>query len=298
MEGRCSKLHTLVDAEDPAAVLAEVQLLLDAMAMPEMLPQTAQIYRDVVRLFHGEYPGYRASNTKYHNLEHTSAVLLAAIRLAHGAQAEGLALSARGVGLLMTCALFHDAGLIQTEDDTEGTGAKYTVGHEARSIRMLAEYAAAHNLPEEDARDGAHIIACTIMDKAVAEIPFRTEELAALGRMLGVADLYAQMADRAYLEKLFLLYREFEEAGVAGFDSELMLLEKTEGFYENIVKRRLAEELGSMHRLMRSHFRVRHGLDADPYEEAIRKNIEYLKLVLEETRRIYRERFRRGGIIW
>lgn len=298
MEGRRPSLHSLVDPQDTLAVLTEAHLLLDAMDMPDLKPQAGHLYRDIIRLFHGEYPGYRASNTKYHNLEHTSAVFLATIRLAHGAHAEGEPLSERGVGLLLACALFHDAGLIQTVDDTEGTGAKYTVGHEARSMRMLAEYIATHGLPEEDARDGAHLIACTIMDRPVADIAFRTGELALLGRMLGVADLYAQMADRAYLEKLFLLYREFEEAGVAGFDSELMLLEKTEGFYENIVKQRLAQELGGVHRFMRSHFRARHGLDADPYEEAIRKNIDYLKLVLEETRRIYRERFRRGGIVW
>ncbi|WP_460032655.1 hypothetical protein [Megalodesulfovibrio paquesii] len=276
----------------------EVLTLMNAMHMDDIKEHLVVVQQDVIRLYNGQYPGYRASNTGYHNLEHVNAVFLAAARLAHGATVEAVVLSSRGVRLLLTCALFHDAGLIQTVDDTVGTGAKYTVGHEARSIRLLEDYFAERGAPEEDWRDSADLIACTIMDKPVADIPFRTPELATLGRMLGVANIYAQMADRAYLEKLFLLYREFEEAGVGGCDSEFMLLEKTEGFYERTVKVRLARDLDGVSRYMRSHFRARWGLDTDPYEEAIFKNINYLKMVLEETRRIYRERFRRGGIQW
>lgn len=278
--------------------------------MPEIADDVARVHGDVVRLFGGQYPGYCACNTGYHTLEHTCGVFLAAARLAHGAVAEGEELPARVVRLLLTCALFHDAGFLQTEDDTTGTGAKYTVGHEARSAQLLEAYltegGAFQNLcpdqcPDEctdDCSDGAQLIACTNMAQPVGDIPFRTLALALAGRMLGVANIYAQMADRAYLEKLFLLHREREEAGVTGLDSEFTLLEKTEGFYERTIKRRLAVDLGGAGRYMRSHFVHRHGLDADPYEEAIQKNINYLRLVLEETRRIYRERFRRGGMVW
>lgn len=287
-----------IDTHNTTMVLAEVHHLLDAMGHADAKDGVARVFMDVIRLFQGEFPGYRASNTKYHDLEHTSAVFLAVARLVHGAFVEGHQVSSRGARLVLASALFHDAGLIQTDDDTDGTGAKYTVGHEARSIRLMQTYLRDRGYPEEDGQDGAHIISCTIMEKVLAEIPFRSEETAFLGKVLGTGDLYAQMADRAYLEKLFLLYREFEEAGIAGFDSELMLLEKTEGFYENIVKRRLTEELGGVSSLMRSHFKAWLGVDHDPYEDSITKNIKYLKMVLEETRRIYRDRFRRGGVVW
>lgn len=291
-------LHELVKTNDTAMVLAEIQGLLDRMDLADARPQVAMIYGDVIHLFDGKFPGYRASNTKYHDLEHTSAVFLAVARLIHGSFVAGEGVSVRGAVLALAGALFHDTGLIQTVDDTDGTGAKYTVGHEARSIQLMGGYLRDRGYAEADRQDCARIISCTIMDKKVADIPFATEEMRRMGMILGAGDLYAQMADRAYLEKLFLLYREFEEAGIAGFDSELMLLEKTEGFYENIVKKRLAEDLGNVSRFMRLHFQTRWEMDADPYEDSIQKNITYLKMVLEETRRIYRERFRRGGIVW
>ncbi len=298
MQTRPSSLHELVQTNDSTHVLAEVHHLLEAMEHPEAKEQVAHIYMDVVRLFEGAFPGYRASNTKYHDLEHTSAVFLAVTRLIHGAHVEGVRTSKRGSVLVLASALFHDAGLIQTEDDLDGTGAKYTVGHEHRSIQLMGNYLKDRGYTDEDVVDGAHIISCTIMEKPIAEIPFRNDETAFLGKILGTGDLYAQMADRAYLEKLFLLYREFKEAGIAGFDSELQLLEKTEGFYENIVKTRLTNDLAGVSQYMRSHFRARWDEDADPYEDSIQKNISYLNLVLEETRRIYRERLRRGGVVW
>ena len=50
---------------------------------------------------------------------------------------------------------------------------------------------------------------CTVT--ALEEIPFRSDETRAMGRILGSADLIAQMADRTYLEKFPLLFEEFQE---------------------------------------------------------------------------------------
>ena len=74
-----------------------------------------EVYSDTQRLFHGEYPGYRASNTKYHSLEHTTSVALAAARLIHGAYLAGKAFNPRNISLTFAATLFHDAGLIQDD---------------------------------------------------------------------------------------------------------------------------------------------------------------------------------------
>ena len=117
--------------------------------------------------------------------------------------------------------------------------------------------------------------------------------------IVGSADLLAQMADRYYLEKLLLLYKEFEEARLGGFDSELDLLKKTVDFYENRAQKRFQEELGGVSIYMRAHFKDRWGMDRDLYDESIRKNIEYLKSLItlcEDSYTCYLENLRRGGI--
>ncbi|MDH3867400.1 MAG: hypothetical protein OES39_09975, partial [Desulfobulbaceae bacterium] len=93
-----------------------------------------KVYSDIVCLFKGEYPGYRASHTKYHNLEHTCSVILATARLIHGLHVQGQIFSPRVIELGLVAALFHDTGLIQTKKERGGTGAQYTIGHEKRSI--------------------------------------------------------------------------------------------------------------------------------------------------------------------
>jgi hypothetical protein len=85
-------------------------------------------------LFNGKYPGYSECNTKYHNLEHTISVALATARLVHGSHLEGHEFSPKNILLALVASLFHDAGLIQAEGDINGSGAKYTIGHEERRI--------------------------------------------------------------------------------------------------------------------------------------------------------------------
>ena len=64
-------------------------------------------------------------------------------------------------------------------------------------------------------------------------------------RILGSADLIAQMADKNHLEKLPLLFLEFEKAGMPGFGTPLGLFKNTVEFYHSVVRTRLAEEMGN-----------------------------------------------------
>ena len=276
-------LYDLVDVSDSAIVLNEIKQIVTLMTGEFDPSDLEMVYGDVVTLFKGEFPGYQASNTKYHDLEHTNSVALAAARLIHGCTLAGMTFEIDKILLGVYAALFHDVGLIQTKDDKIGSGAKYTVGHEKRSIVFMRKYLSQKGFPDQQIEDCSHLIMCTILNLPPKEIPFRSSEIETLGKIVGTADLMAQIADRYYLEKLLLLFQEFQEAGVPDFATELDLLKKTRGFYKNVANQRLVHDFSGISTNMSAHFKQRWGVEKDLYAESIQKNIDYLKVLLERT---------------
>jgi hypothetical protein len=72
-----------------------------------------RLFVDFARLYRGEYPGFFACDTQYHDIQHVLDVTLAAVRLIDGYDASqppfqqlGAELATVGVAV----ALFHDAG--------------------------------------------------------------------------------------------------------------------------------------------------------------------------------------------
>ena len=284
---------------DVRAATAEIDKIAHRMAGRFESDIFGGFLHDVEALFSGAYPGYRASNTKYHDFPHTIAVVLATARLIHGCMLDGHRFTARQVLITLTAALFHDVGLIQKIDDIQGSGAKYTVGHEERSIVFLREYLAGGVFSAGEIDTCANFIRCTILSYQPRELAFDSPEDRTLGFVVGTADLMAQMADRLYLEKLLLLYKEFEEARLPGFDSELQLLRKTKDFYEIVARKRFDEDLDAVYTQMKSHFDNWYGCPRDGYTEAIIGNIRYLERLIDQCQdsfRCYLDRLKRGGI--
>ena len=137
-----NRLFDLIDPESPDETLAEIKKILLLIDSSSDLSPVENVFEDIVRLFKGEFPGYKASNTKYHNLGHTCSTALAAARLVHGLHLQGHVFTPRLVQLCVIGSLFHDTGLIQTSDEVEGTGAQHTMGHEDRSIALMGKYLA------------------------------------------------------------------------------------------------------------------------------------------------------------
>jgi hypothetical protein len=297
MESNCADLQEQVFLTEPADILEEVSRFLPGTEPAADFRLVEEAFHDTVALFRGMYPGYQASKTGYHDLSHTLSVFLATARLLHGAVLQGREIHRENQLLGLLAALFHDAGLIQPAGDREGTGAKFIVGHEERSIAFMKDYLRRHEFHRRHLEDCAHIIGCTILALSTSRIPFRNEQIRLAGFIVGAADLLAQMADRAYLEKLLFLYREYQEAHITSFQSELDLLKKSESFYRDVALRRLQRELGNVGPLMRPHFRDRLGLDRDFYQEGIDKNLGYLKRILKECEGEYRRMLRRAGIV-
>jgi len=297
MNKRSLNLYDLIDTQQPENILEEIKVIVSLLDSEKILDSFQTVYQDIVRLFNGDYAGYRASNTKYHDLEHTLMVTLAATRLIHGcATGGGYGFGPESILTGLLAALFHDAGLIQTRQDKKGTGAKYTIGHEKRSIAFMRKNLEKKDFPMQQMDDCEQLIKCTNLKIKISDIEFRNDEIAYLGKIVGSADLVAQMSDRDYLEKLMLLFKEFEEAGIPGFESEEELLEKTEGFYKNVACNRLIHEMGNVAANMKHHFHVRWHIDRDLYAEAIANNINYLTSMLSRGKKdalFYRKHLRR-----
>lgn len=284
-------LYELIDMNRPQAVLEEIRTIFSMMRPADDFAVVGSAFRDILHLFTGNYPGYRKNDTGYHDLYHTTDVLLASARLIHGVAVTGVDFSAGDVNQLLLCAMMHDTGYIQRDIEPVGTGARYTAVHIERSIDFVREYLQSRGMVDIDPETTAQILRCTGLNVRIKDIPFKSERGRFLGFIMGTADLLGQMADRYYLEKLPILYREFKEGNIPGFSSDIDLIAKTPDFYV-MANTRFEKELGGVNRFMGNHFKARWNISGDLYAAAIEKNIEFLNEIVE-TGQDYRKKFKR-----
>ncbi len=235
-------------------------------------------FYDLRRLFSGQFPGYQASDTPYHDLRHTISVALALVRMMHGQRVEtGGTLAPATLELAILSAFFHDTGLIRRrEEKGEGSGARFIIGHEDRSITLLRYYCSLHGRSDQEIEQCAQMIRCTNLGIDPRKLPFASEDTRLAGFMLGSADILAQMADRVYLEKLPRLYQEFQEGGVKGYESSRDMYRRTTKCAIQVLGQRLSECFDNVSGFMRGHFRTRWGVDSDLYCEAISRSLDYV----------------------
>lgn len=293
MEIICAQL---VDMSSPAAVFAEVRHLAGLMGGIIDINRLEMVFNKTCDLYEGKHPGYRACNTLYHDLRHTTDVFLALARLLHGSYAEGDLLVPVEANMALISTLLHDTGYIQKSGDRKGTGGKYTLTHVSRSVTFLKNFLPRYDFNEHEIELCESFVLRTCISTEVCDERFPTRSSHQLGKMMGTADLLGQLADRIYLEKLLFLYREFREANIVGYSNELELLNCTIGFY-NMMEIRLTENLSNVRRYMRSHFRQRWGIDRDLYQEAIDRNLEFLQKLLKLHRKDYRSKLKREGLV-
>jgi hypothetical protein len=273
------KLADLIRSDSPEAVLEEAEIVLKMISYDIDDGPVSVVFKTVVDLFRGDFPGYRSCNTEYHDLQHTLDTFLAMVRLIHGAVITGRIFPKRYISLGLTCSLLHDVGYIQKEDDLVGTGARHTANHVHRSLEFLEFYGKDFGLVNSEIKAGRLLILCTDLTVNPAETDFSSKDTEFLGKMLGSADLLAQMSDRIYLEKLLFLYREFKEARVGGYQNEVDLLKQTVEFY-NLMSRRFKNQLLKTDKFVTAHFAARWKVNRNLYNEAIQNQQKYLRKVL------------------
>lgn len=286
----------LVKMSSPSAVFAEVRHISGLMEGVIDLDRLEMVFKHTCELYDGSYSGYRPCNTLYHDLRHTTDVFLALARLLHGAYSEGIRFAPGEATIALISTLMHDTGYIQKSSDRTGTGGKYTLTHVARSIDFVSDFFPAHGFTSEETILCKNFIHGTSINIDLNQTGFPTPSALMLAKMIGTADLLGQLADRIYLEKLLFLYREFREANITSYSSEFELLNSTIGFYD-LMESRLFNTLDNVQQHMYSHFRSRWGIDRNLYEDAIGKNLTYLRSLLKQHSKDYRSNLKREGIV-
>ena len=209
-----------VDVTDSCAVIAALRSILDSRYPEFDFAPVNIMVEDFTRLYQGEYPGYEACDVSYHNIQHVLDVTLAMARLIDGYESVTAEQERLGPELALTgiaCAVFHDSGYIRRSADTKHkNGAAYTRIHVSRSARFMAEY-----LPTIGHASlvplCTRIVHFTGYEVDPCNIEVHSAQEYSLGSLLGTADLIAQMADKAYLQKCHdFLYTEFLAGGIAG----------------------------------------------------------------------------------
>lgn len=285
----------LLDIRDNNAIIKEVKFTTSLINPRFDFQFLDQAFRDVEKLFRGHYPGFQKCNTDYHDFRHTMLVVLAMVRLLHGASVQGIRFTDKEINLGLISALMHDTGYIQTTGDDSGTGAKYTLVHIKRSIMFVQDYYAQEEYFQNDLENFSDILNCTGFSIDIKKITFSSANIEIMGKILGTSDLLGQMADRLYLEKLIPFFHEFEEGKVPGFDGELDLLRKTTNFY-NVTKARFENDLGNVIQYMADHFKERWNIHRNIYNDAIEKNINYLIFILKTNEKNVSACLRRNAI--
>ncbi|MEH6582804.1 MAG: hypothetical protein V7754_12765 [Halioglobus sp.] len=243
-----------VDVTAPEEVGRELRSLLNRRYPDYDYSVIDILIDDFARLYRGQYPGFRACDLKYHDMQHVLDVTLAMARLMEGHEMshpaeEKLGPERQLIGL--TCALFHDSGYIRRDRDTRNSnGAAYTRTHVSRSARFMSEYLPTVGLGHI-ALDCQRLVHFTGYEVEPDSIVVDSAQERILGNLLGTADLIAQMADSNYLQKCHdYLYHELEAGGMAGengersstgvvYQSPRHLLESTPNFIREAIYVRL-----------------------------------------------------------
>lgn len=274
-----------INTKSSAAVLKAVKAIFGDIGAEASFPLLDRLFEDVTGMFEGRYPGYQASDMRYHNFEHTLQATVCLVHILEGRSrsADKPVLAPRDWELAVMSVLLHDCGYLKKTDDLPGTGAKYTMVHERRSCEFAREYLPRMGVTASEIEDICAAIICTGPRSRISQISFHRDEARQMAFILVTADYLAQMSAEDYLDKLPSLFGEFQES----FDFEQVpvvkrpynsvreLLEKTPAFWQNYVRPMLDFEAGGVHRYLTT------AGQPNPYLQAVEANLEEVRRRLQ-----------------
>lgn len=240
-------------------------------------------YMDAIEgLFAGRYPQYQAVDTAYHNISHTMQATLCLVELLHHRHFTDATprVSADDLKRAVVAMLFHDIGYLKEAGDDQGSGAKYTHVHEARSCALAREFLSTKGWSEDDIVFVENLISATGPMADLTKINFRSETERLLGQVVCTADYIGQMSDPDYPDKLETLFHEFEESYLYQnlprkdwpFQSYEGLLRGTPEFWRTFVHRKMTVECGAVWDYLE------HPVTGEnPYFEAVEDNLAKIR---------------------
>jgi len=279
-------MFPMVDTRDLTAVRSEVESIFSALFPAADSAFIARAFAWTEQFFTGRHPGYQAIDARYHDLEHTLQGTLCLARLLRGRHFAGVRpiLTPRMFELGLLAILMHDTGYLKRTDDRDGTGAKYTLTHVRRSAEFAKTFLSDKGYTEAEIHAVQDMIRCTGVNVDLVAIPFTSELERIVGYALGTADLLGQMAAADYVEKLPVLYLEFEEAArfTGGesprsirFRSAAELMQNTPQFWQNYVWPKVNNDFGALHRFL-----------IDPYPDGSNQYLESIRANLARLREL------------
>lgn len=253
-------LPTAPDTTSPTEIARFATATLARMGHDESEPLIGRLVTDLTRLFAGQHAGYQALDMRYHNQEHTLQATVCACRMLEGRHAAGVlpSLGRRECESLLAAVLLHDTGYVKRQEDTTGTGAKYTFVHEQRSCEFAEGYLPSVGFSADEMAEINAAIRCTGPRNKIANVQFPRPAARVLATLVVTADYLSQMAAPDYVDKLPALFREFEEAndfnGVPRqerpFQSVAQLIRATPMFWEKVVRPMLDRDLDAVYRFV------------------------------------------------
>jgi hypothetical protein len=290
-----TQISELFDNTDPNVVWDRATATVRRISPHYDFTLVHKVFKDMMRMFYGEFPGYAPIKTLYHDLSHTLEVFMCGVRLMHGVHRSGDKLSDEEITLMMLAILMHDIGYAQRKGEEFGTGAQFTQTHVQRGVEFMEHYFGERMLPTGILVDVKGMILGTEHFRPFAQIDFATERSRMLARIVATADITGQMADRKYIEKLLFLFHEFKEAQFGSYQGMFDLLGKTKGFYK-VTREKLDGVLDGTYRKLEYHFEDVYGERRNYYIESIEKNMAYLEQVVAQSEHDYFKMLKRNGI--
>lgn len=285
------RLDQLVKHNSPYAVFEEVKNnFIYHYPISEFL-LLRKIFEDYIDLMEGRNPKYKKCDVKFHDIQHTTDVILALSRLIDGYNLKNpqKKFHVLKVKLVLIAAIFHDIGYLQRIDDVEPTGARYTKVHVYRSIEIAEDYfSEKKSLNKKEIELVKKFILSTEVNIDISKIKFKDKDEQTLACMISTADFLGQMSSRTYLEKLLFLYKEFKEGGITFYSSELDLFFKTPQFY-SLVFKKLKKDYNSVYKYAKIHFQKRYRINKNLYLIAIKRQIKYLKENIKTEEDLYKK---------
>ena len=280
-----------VNVEDPVRVRDAVLSLYAARYPGIDLAPLTQAFDDFEALFLGEYPGYLACDTLYHDMRHTLDMSLAMARLIDGhdrAVAAPDRLGPRRAVLGVLIALLHDSGYLKRASEAAvENGAIFTKSHVSRGADFISAYLPKIGFGSETSL-ATRLVHFTGYELEIEDIQVDDPRDRMIGCLVGTADLIGQMSDRMYLEKCReFLYQEFVWGSIARerlpdgkevvrYASAEDLIIKTPGFYEYVARARIEKKLGGADRYAEAHFG-----GPSLYQSEIERNMNFLRATIE-----------------
>lgn len=289
-----SPFAALGDTHDTQEIEARVGGIIRSFAPGHDLGRVASTFQLLDRAFDGGLPGYQQLKTLYHNRAHANEVVLCAARVLHGLHLAGQGLDADHIDAALIGALMHDVGYLMKDEEASGTGAQFTDTHVLRGVDFVRTHLI--DLPPLVLEATTKAILLTDHRKPSAWIAFDSRQQRRAAYATATADLIGQMANREYLERLLLLYFEFEEAQLGDYADIHAMLEGTTDFYRAI-KVRLDQDLNGLFSHLARHFNVEQDADRNFYTESIDRNIDYLEHVVTMERERRLDCLKRGGVV-